>query len=180
MTIQYPTKAPVLLRLGRRWSLTVVALVVTLIGSLALAGPAHATSTGSYSVTTWNQPQIYNVRTFSTSPNLPVPQTVPSSGIVSTISITQQWTTAPAGDQYGGYLRANISSGNLCFGVNALGGDSYWTSSGNVSQYAIPATATWYLMAFIDDGSTGNIYAAVNPSRYLMAAGRNMTISYTY
>ncbi|HTZ43876.1 MAG TPA: hypothetical protein VMB79_08420 [Jatrophihabitans sp.] len=158
----------------RRLTAFLLAALVAAVGLLASAPAAHAS--GASTITSWYQPSIYNVRTISNG-------TTFTAGVLSStiteISGSLQFTTQPSGMVYGAYLCLD-SADTQCLNVGPPSyspNSSGWMFDLNVSSLALPATTTFHLAAFIDDGSTGNILVALNPPRSLTS--KQVVIRYT-
>jgi len=162
----------------RRSRLTTLLLTALLmVIGMAVNAPT-ASAAGSVSFTSWNQPGLYNVRIISDGSTFSF-SGAPVGSTITTLSGSFTWTTQPSGMWYGTYLCMDLGD-TQCINVGPPSYSPYsssWSYSVDVSSLALPASTTWHVAAFISDGSTSTIHAALNPARFL-TSGR-VSLFYT-
>jgi hypothetical protein len=156
------------------------ALCVTfaVLAALAVPGLASAT-TGSYTVATWSQPQLYNEYLWSRGAFITPPATVPAGAVITAVSGYAGWNdNAPGGQHYEHAICFNTSSTCTVFPGTAA---NYWSIPSTPVGGALPAATTKidYAARTTDGDSNPTTYPAINPPRYLTTS-RGLTVYYTY
>jgi hypothetical protein len=151
-----------------------VTLAVAAVGLVGLATPAAA-ATGSYTITTWVQPQIPNTNIYQDGSVLNPPSTVPATATITTIQGHLNFTAQPSGMAYKAAFCIDTND-TMCAGVNPAAtytNDWDFTSAALSGKNA--STTKLHLIAQLSYPS----YVGVNPARYLTTA-RTLTVNYTY
>jgi hypothetical protein len=155
------------------------------LGALAVAlgllvAPSIASAdTGSYTVSTWAQNSLYNVRTWSYSPTLTAPAGVPSDAVITTVTGNFGFSAgAPSGAVYEGQLCSAALTACTAFGATTSSSAANWYPT--TPLYAGQSAATWQIRfaTQVNDHSTSSIKPALSPVRILLY--RSITVNYEY
>lgn len=161
-------------RLARKAGGAIVAAVLALLGMSLTAPAAHAS--GSYTITNWTQPSMYNARLISNGSTF----SAGVSGTITSLTGGLTFTTQPSGMRYRAYLCMD-SGDTQCYDISPGGIYGIYSHSWNYSvqpaETLSALTTSFHLAVFVDDGSTGGVYQALKPYQYLMS--RSAVINYS-
>jgi hypothetical protein len=148
---------------------------------VVLLAPAVASAaTGSYTVSNWSHPSIYNTRFWINGATLSPPAGIPADAVVTSVSGMFTWyQAAPYGMNYEGRLCDYNTQACVPFGGSAYPSlPNNWSAT--TTAYAGKPAATWKLFfaAQVNDYSSSSIHPAINPPRYMTS--RSITVNYEY
>ncbi|MBV9822788.1 MAG: hypothetical protein JO144_11165 [Actinobacteria bacterium] len=159
---------------ARRGGAAILTAVLALLGMSLTAPAAHAA--GSYTITNWTQPSMYNVRIISNGSTF----SAGVSGTITSLTGGLTFTTQPSGMRYRAYLCMD-SGDTQCYDISPGGIYGIYSHSWNYSvqpaETLSALTTSFHLAVYVDDGSTGGTLQALKPYQYLMS--RSAVINYS-
>jgi hypothetical protein len=173
-------------RAARTRLFSLLAALAAALSVSAVAAAAAAADTGSYTLTSFPTPALYNEDMFIDGHAISPPVNVPATATITSVSISLDWVPKPNPP---GYYSSNTDySAWLCLDAQdtqctdvgpAYSGQSGWTATTSDLNGLNAATTTVHLVAGLFDSNPNGTYKkAINPFRYVDS--ESMTVNYTY